>query len=137
MGLMAIQYLNVPYKWGANGPFYFDCSGLALKVLHDVGITLPDMTANDLYEYCLENGSESSMACDSLLFFGDNDKITHVGISLGEINGQHYMINAAGAGSDSLNMNLDELAVRDARVRIEKVNRRRDLIASIYLPYKE
>jgi len=131
MGLMAIQYLNAPYRWGANGPFEFDCSGFVLKVLHDVGVTLPDMTSDDIYRYCLDNGKESSINCDSLLFFGRHEKITHIAISLDGT----YMINAAGAGRDSLKMSRDELASRDARVRIERIDKRKDLVASIALPY--
>jgi len=28
--LMSLQYLNTPYKFGANGPYEFDCSGVVL-----------------------------------------------------------------------------------------------------------
>lgn len=137
MSLMAIQYLGTPYRWGGNNYDGLDCSGLVLKVLHDVGITLPDMSANDLYHYCLKNGRGSMKACDSLLFFGTYDKITHVAISLGEIDGSWFMLEAGGSGRDSTNMTIDELAKRDARVRIKPVNSRKDLIASIYLPYNK
>lgn len=138
MALMAMQYLNVPYKWGGQNYLGFDCSGLVLTVLHDVGITLPDMTAHGLYNYCLENGTSSSEGvCDSLIFFGSHTKITHVGISLGIIDGEWIMIEAGGAGSNSLSMKPEELAKRDARVRIKPVSNRSDLVASVYLPYKK
>lgn len=134
MIMMAMQYLNAPYRWGANGPFRFDCSGLVLKVLHDCGLTLPDMTSHDLYKYALRNGKESTeLTTDSLLFFGRNGKITHVSISMGEVDGVACMIEAAGAGEDSLEMSERELAERDARVRIKRVDHRSDLVASISL----
>ena len=133
--MMAMQYLNTPYKWGGNNYNGLDCSGLVLKSLHDVGVTLPDMTANGLYKYCLDKGEGSSEACDSLLFFGDRSKVTHVAISMGKIDGTWFMIEAGGAGSNSLKMSKEELAERDARVRIKKVDTRKDLVASIYLPY--
>lgn len=137
MGLMAMQYLNAPYRWAGNGPFEFDCSGLVLKVLHDVGVTLPDMTAHQLYEYCQKNGNSSTKECDALLFFGKYDKISHVAISLGEYDGSWLMLEAGGAGQSSSEMTIEELAKRDARVRIKPVNSRRDLVASIFLPYKK
>lgn len=136
MTLMAIQYLNVPYKWGGNNYDGLDCSGLVLKVLHDVGVTLPDMTAQGIFEYCKEKGRTTySTECDSLLFFGKNGKITHVAISLGIIDGKNLMIEAGGAGRESLEMSKEQLAKKDARVRIKPVSNRRDLHASIYLPY--
>lgn len=137
IAVMAMQYLNVPYQWGGSNYLGLDCSGLVLKVLHDVGVTLPDMTANDLYNYCLKNGTQESMECGSLIFFGNEEKVSHVAISLGEVEGRWLMIEAGGAGSNSLKMTKKELAERDARVRIKPVSNRRDLIASIYLPNKE
>jgi len=134
--VMAMQYLNVPYKWGGQDYLGLDCSGLVLKSLGDAGFHLPDMTANDLYSYCLKNGRESSGVCDSLLFFGDTENIKHTAISLGIVDGSWLMIEAAGAGENSLTMSAKELAKRDARVRIKPVNSRSDFVASISLPYK-
>jgi cell wall-associated NlpC family hydrolase len=136
MILMAMQYINVPYKWGGSNVLGIDCSGLVLKVLHDSGLTLVDQTADQLYRYCLEIGVESGKRCDSLIFFGSKERITHVGISLGVIDGDWYMINASGAGRNSLTMSKEELAERDARVKIQKVSSRKDVVASILIPYK-
>jgi hypothetical protein len=47
------------------------------------------------------------------------------------------MIEAGGAGRNSLTMSREELAKRDARVRIKPVNNRSDLVAEYQLPYKE
>lgn len=136
MTLMAMQYLNAPYRWAGNGPNEFDCSGLVLKVLHDVGVTLPDMSANTLYLHCKEKAySVNKSHCDALLFFGSNGKATHVAISIGEINKKPYMIESGGAGRESSTMTLEELGQRDARVRIKPVNSRKDLLASYYIPY--
>jgi|GEM_PF-4560681 len=137
MALMALQYLNVPYRWGGSNTNGIDCSGLVLKVLSDVGIKLSDRTAHGLYEYCLENGTRTSKECDSILFFGKPERITHVAISLGIVDGEWIMVEAGGAGSNSLEMTSEELAQKDARVRIKPVSNRKDLISSIYLPYKK
>jgi len=136
--LMAFQYLNVPYKWAGNNYDGLDCSGFVLKALHDTGLTLPDMTSNTLKNYCEKRGSDtlSEKLCDSILFFGKDNKATHVAISLGVVDGEWLMIEAGGAGSDSLTMTKEELAERDARVRIKPVSNRKDLIASYLIPYK-
>lgn len=138
MTLMAMQYLNSPYVWAENGPFKFDCSGLVLKVLHDVGITLPDQTANQLYEYAKKNSKISEIDnCDNLLFFGNENYISHVAISIGVVDGVWLMLEAGGSGRESVGMSKEELGKKDARVRIKPVDSRSDLVASIYIPYKE
>lgn len=134
--LMAIQYTNSIYRWGMNGPYEFDCSGLVLKVLHDVGVTLPDMTSQSLYRWASDR--KSSYSCepeeDCLLFFGESiQHIKHVAIS---INNTH-MIEAGGAGKNSLNMSDEDLARIDARVRIKPIDNRGDLVASIKIKYGE
>jgi cell wall-associated NlpC family hydrolase len=141
LALMAIQYLNVPYRWGGNGP-RFDCSGLVLKVLHDVGVTLPDMTSQSLYRWASDR--KTSYSCepeeDCLLFFGESiQHIKHVAISIGKPSGSNeaYMIEAGGAGKNSLNMSDEDLARIDARVRIKPISNRGDLVASIKIKYGE
>ena len=135
LALMAIQYLNVPYKWGGNGP-RFDWSGLVLKVLHDVGVTLPDMSSQSLYRWA--SGRKTSYSCepeeDCLLFFGESvNHIKHVSISISKT----HMIEAGGAGKNSLNMSDEDLARIDARVRIKPISNRGDLVASIKIKYGE
>lgn len=133
-GLMATQYLNAPYKWGANGPFEFDCSGLVLKVMHDVGVTLPDMTAQHIYNWATDEKELESCEPDSdcLLFFGrDNKNISHVALAIDD----KYMIEAGGAGRESLRYNMSDLSRLDARVRIKPITNRGDLVASIKIKY--
>ena len=135
--IMAIQYLNTPYRWGGNNYDGLDCSGFVLKALSDAGYTLPDMTAQGLYDHCKKHGLGSSKECDAILFFGKSPtQITHTAISLGEIDGKWLMVEAGGAGKNSLTMTREELAQRDARVRIRPVSNRKDLIASMMIPYR-
>lgn len=136
MTFMAMQYLGTPYVWAGNNSDGLDCSGLVIKVLHDVGYTLPDMTAHSLYEHCLKVGHSSDQEmCDSLLFFGKENKVTHTAISIGVVEGVWLMIEAGGAGRNSLEMTKEELAQKDARVRIKPVSNRSDLVASIRIPF--
>lgn len=138
MMVMAFQYLNVPYVWAGNNTNGFDCSGFVLKVLHDIGYTLPDMTSQGLYNHCIKRGVQSSLECDSLLFFGKNERnISHVAISLGEFDGTSLMIEAGGAGRESKYLSREDLLRKDARVRIKPISNRGDLIAGFKIPYKE
>lgn len=131
---MCLQYANAPYRWGSNGPYSFDCSGLVLKVLSDVGIFLPDMTAQDIYKYFSkqDGGTMINPEIDCLLFFGqDVDNITHVAIAISD----KYMFEAGGAGRDANRMTLEELAKKDARVRVKPIASRKDLAAVIKVKY--
>lgn len=135
LGVMISQYLNAPYRWGANGPFAFDCSGLALKALNDVGLLLPDMTSKGLFEWSVRQ--EEGYECeptepDCLVFYGkDVESITHVAVTIG--NG--LLVEAGGSGRSSSEMSLDQLAAKDARVRIKSIDHRRDMVASIKIHY--
>jgi len=139
--LLAFQYINTPYKWGGSDADGLDCSGLVIRVMQDLGILKQgeDYTAQGLYDWCLKKvGGQSSLACDSLLFFGRNrDSITHVGISLGEFGGRLMMIEAGGAGRDSLSMDRATLIKRNARVRIMPVKNRNDFIEGVMIPYSK
>lgn len=139
--LLATQYLNVPYKWSANGPFEFDCSGLVMKVLNDYrGYTgdkrkLKDMSSQDIFFWALK---ESGQCCPpedgSLLFYGkDTDRITHIAIA----GPRQLLIEAGGAGRETKSMIGEHLlkhcSKKDARVRYRKIGHRKDLVASIKL----
>ena len=127
--LVSLQYLNAPYKWAANGPFEFDCSGLVCKVLRDLGHEIMDMTAQGLYHWSLKNGlSTSHPDKNTLLFFGRNlENITHIAIGINK----EYMIECGGGGRESVDWNLEDNARMDARVRIKSISNRRDLLTAI------
>jgi len=131
--VMAYQYIGTPYKWGGNNYDGLDCSGMVLKAMHDVGITLPDMTAQNLYKWMLRSKFQScEPEADCLLFFGKNlDQITHVSIAMNN----KYAIESGGAGKDSLFLDDNALARLDARCRIKPIDNRRDMIACIKLTY--
>ena len=134
LALMAIQYLNIPYVWGGNNTLGLDCSGFILKVLHDVNITLPDMTSQGIYNWASEK--KNFYMCepeeDCLLFFGESTQhIKHVSLALSDT----MMIEAGGSGRESLRMSKEDLARIDARVRIKPITNRGDLVASIKIKY--
>jgi cell wall-associated NlpC family hydrolase len=130
LGRAAFQYMNVPYKWGGSNYLGLDCSGLIIKVFHDIGLTVHDMTSQDIYKWMLKNKTFESIMPeeDCLLFFGKStSEITHVALAIDS----KWMIEAGGAGRNSLTMTPEELAFRDARVRLRLISTRRDLVACL------
>jgi hypothetical protein len=92
--------IGVPYKWGANGPYAYDCSGLALAYLRAGGMLIADQTAADL---ALRGRKVSEPLPGRLVFYAGRDgKISHVCIVLDVWdNGDAVMIGANGGGADT------------------------------------
>lgn len=70
-----------PYRWGAAGPYAFDCSGLTYYSFKRHGKTLP-RTAQGQYNKSRKI-SKSSRQPGDLVFFGGTSSIYHVGIYAG------------------------------------------------------
>ncbi|WP_242840856.1 NlpC/P60 family protein [Metaclostridioides mangenotii] len=72
--------LGTPYKWGGTGPRY-DCSGLTMKAYESAGVTIPrNSRAQAKAGTYVER---KNLRRGDLIFFGDNNYITHVGMYLG------------------------------------------------------
>jgi gamma-D-glutamyl-L-lysine dipeptidyl-peptidase len=81
----ASQFHGIPYLWGGNSSRGLDCSGYTQTVYAANGFLLP-RDANMQVEIGTDVPIDSTFANvvpGDLLFFGENDRITHVGISLG------------------------------------------------------
>ncbi len=77
----AAEELGHPYKYGADGPRAFDCSGLTQQVYQQFGITLPH---NSAAQYrAVEHVAKSDMRLGDLVFYYDDGGIYHVGIYAG------------------------------------------------------
>ncbi|HTE67604.1 MAG TPA: NlpC/P60 family protein [Actinomycetes bacterium] len=81
----ALAQLGKPYRWGANGPASFDCSGLVQTAYKAAGVGLPRVSRQQYGAGRLV--PLSRLRAGDLLFFardtGDPRTINHVGMYLG------------------------------------------------------
>jgi len=77
----AAEERGEPYKYGADGPASFDCSGLTQHVYAQFRVDLPH---NSAAQYrAVDHVSKAKMRRGDLLFFHNQDGIYHVGIYAG------------------------------------------------------
>ena len=78
----AISMIGIPYLWGGNSSKGNDCSGFTQTVFMASGIQLPRAARQQALIGKTINYGQFKKG--DLLFFGNEDRITHVGISMGK-----------------------------------------------------
>ncbi len=78
-----MMFLNTPYLWGGKNIFGIDCSGLVQVAFSMRGFDLPRDASMQVKEGIEISSFHEAQLLD-LLFFKKNEKITHVGIYLGD-----------------------------------------------------
>ncbi len=113
---LARLFLGIPYYWGGRSPKGFDCSGLTQTVFGLLDVHLPrDAWMQHRDSKKVAEKVEQAAAGDLLFFAENGDRITHVGIALG--NGQllhargFVRINSLIPGSAGFDNNLKETFV--------------------------
>ena len=82
---IALSMKGVPYLWGGNSVNGNDCSGFIHNIYENSGINLPRDARQqaELGKLIIPNNNWSNVKPGDLLFFGKENKITHVGMSTG------------------------------------------------------
>lgn len=110
---VATSLLGTPYRYGGASPKGFDCSGLVHYTYHQVGRRVP-RTSREQYKKSLQVPLEAARPGD-LVFFSSGQKISHVGIYIGDgqfihapdsgqqvkissMSEDYYRVNFVGAG---------------------------------------
>ena len=105
----AERFLGRPYRYGASGPYSFDCSGFTRYVFSLLGVNLP-RDANDQAHVGVK---VSTPAPGDLVFFGSNGYMEHVGIYIGN----NSFISAANYWSGVTVSSLGDFRPRYAEAR--------------------
>ncbi len=82
---IAIQYLNIPYRWGGTDRNGLDCSGLIREVYQKIGIILPHKAEYQYYQG--EKVPLDEIIPSDTIFFAkypSSSRVNHVGLYLGE-----------------------------------------------------
>jgi peptidoglycan DL-endopeptidase CwlO len=126
----AMRFVGLPYFWGGNNPLTgMDCSGLAIEILKAFGFELSDMSAQEIYVWCLGQKHLKEIKPGSLVFFGRGGVIKHVGIAI-----NHALMIEAGGGGPTITTQ-DEAARHSAFVRVRPIHFRKDFVEAYYPPY--
>ncbi len=77
----AQRFLGTPYVFGGKTPYGIDCSGLVQTVFKANGIELPRDAYQQADFFTNYKIDQENIQVGDLLFFSENDKVTHVAIS--------------------------------------------------------
>lgn len=81
----AKKFVGLPYRWGGNSSFGFDCSGFVQTLFSQMDVQLPRDASLQVKAENVRNVSAELLLKGDLVFFGKSqNRVTHVGIYLGE-----------------------------------------------------
>jgi cell wall-associated NlpC family hydrolase len=92
--LEARKHFGARYRWGATGPYQFDCSGLTSYVFRKLGVRLP-RTAQQQFNAVRHVSHASARVGDLIFKYGRGGAVYHVGIYAG----RGRMIDAPHSGT--------------------------------------
>ena len=101
---VAEKYAGTPYVWGGESRNGFDCSGMIIRVMRDLGYKALPHSAAEQFRYG-KPIAQPLLKPGDLVFFANTYKagISHVGIYLGK----RRFIHAAGTGKGTIVSSLD------------------------------
>jgi len=71
------QRLGSRYRWGATGPYNFDCSGFVWSIYQSIGISFERSSARTLFSRFAAPAPEEQYKFGTLVFFNG---LSHVGV---------------------------------------------------------
>lgn len=131
----ARQWLGVPYVYGGNSPFGWDCSGAVCFWLRKFGIvgSFEDLAAQSLYEKLKAKAGSTNYPVGSLIypkgavvFYGNStSNITHVAVVA-----DRYSVIEAGGGTSKTD-SIEKAKAIGACTREVSLRFRSDIVAVI------
>ena len=81
----AKKFIGLPYRWGGNSSFGFDCSGFIQTLFFQMGVQLPRDASLQVKAENVEKIPLQLLRKGDLVFFGrSKERVTHVGIYVGD-----------------------------------------------------
>ena len=99
----ALSKQGCRYWWGAQGPTYFDCSGLVYWAHNQAGVKIGRTTAAG-YSASGKAVSYSNLQAGDVITFNYGKGVAHIGIYIGNGN----MVHASGKGSTTVGQYADQ-----------------------------
>lgn len=96
---IARRQLGDPYKYGAEGPDRFDCSGLVYFATHRAGFSTVPRTSSEQADH-LRRIKRSKMRRGDFVFFRKKGRVYHVGVYVGRRDGRRTIVHAPSTGKD-------------------------------------
>ena len=94
---VAERQVGDPYKYGAEGPRKFDCSGLVWFATHRAGFDAVPRTSAEQGAY-MRRIKKSHLRRGDFVFFTEKHTVYHVGIYLGRRDGERMILHAPRPG---------------------------------------
>jgi len=89
------KFMGLPYVWGGDSSFGYDCSGFVKMLYAKMGVQLPRNSGQQAKSDLLYSVEKKDLVVGDLLFFG-NTRVTHIGIYVGDNKFIHSTVNDLG-----------------------------------------
>ncbi|MDH2414439.1 C40 family peptidase [Nocardioides sp. CER19] len=89
---IALRQRGDPYRYGAEGPSSFDCSGLTSYAYHHAGFRLP--RTSSAQAGAVRHIQRSRLRLGDLVFFTSGGHVYHVGLFAGHRRPGYYLLHA-------------------------------------------
>jgi len=94
---VALRQVGDRYRYGAEGPNRFDCSGLVYFSTHRAGFSRVPRTSSQQARY-MKRITRAHMKPGDFVFFRNSGGVYHVGIYLGRRDGRRTIVHAPSTG---------------------------------------